>query len=305
MKPKFSIIIPIAPDRMAEVLVSLNKLDYQKNQYEVIIEKGTNPSDNRNKGAKKAKGEIIAFLDDDALIKEDLLKEAENFFNQYPDIHIVGGPQLTPFKQKTFGKISGYALSSRFGAGNITKRYKKSKLNLNADETTLTSANLFCKKEIFSKIQFDPKLYPGEDPDFIARAKKSNFKVAYSPNIIIYHKRRESIGKLAKQVFKYGITRPAKESLFETLKRPAFLVPSLFITYLFISALLTLFLFPSNFLYLIYLPLIIYIISSFLFSLFLSIKNRNILSLFALPIIFLTIHLYYGIGMLFGIFGKK
>src|SRR4030042_6934149 len=113
---KFSLVIPVAPYRNAEILDSIKKLDYSAKEYEIIVEKGTNPSENRNRGAEKSKGRIIVFLDDDAVIDKNLLKEAEKFFDKYKEIDIVGGAQLTPLDQKGFAKISGYALSSKFGA---------------------------------------------------------------------------------------------------------------------------------------------------------------------------------------------
>jgi len=54
---KFSLVIPLAPGRNAEILDSIKQLDYSKKEFEIIVEEGTNPSDNRNKGAKKSKGE--------------------------------------------------------------------------------------------------------------------------------------------------------------------------------------------------------------------------------------------------------
>ncbi len=219
---RFSLVIPVAPERNAEILDSIKKLDYPKSKYEVIVVRGKNPSENRNKGAKKAKGDIIVFLDDDAIVDKNLLKEAEKFFLNY-DSDIVGGPQLTPHEDKGFAKMSGYALSSIFGAGELVKRYAKKQIKLNADERELTSANLFCRKKVLEKIKFNPALFPGEDPDFIERAKKAGFKVAYSPKIIVYHRRRGTPKELIKQIFNYGKTRPKKESIFKTLKKPFFL----------------------------------------------------------------------------------
>ena len=59
---KFSIIIPLAPERNCEVKESLKNLDFNKKDYEVIIEVGKNPSLNRNNGAKKAKFKILCFF---------------------------------------------------------------------------------------------------------------------------------------------------------------------------------------------------------------------------------------------------
>ena len=71
---KFSIIIAVAPGRSTPVLECLGNLDYPKKDFEVIIEKGFNPSENRNNGIKKAEGDILLFLDDDCYIEKDLLR---------------------------------------------------------------------------------------------------------------------------------------------------------------------------------------------------------------------------------------
>ena len=172
---KFSLVIPVAPERNAPIIDSLRKVDYEKKDLQVIVIRGRNPSENRNKGVLKSKGEIIGFLDDDAIVDINILKNVERFFKKYPDIDIVGGPQLTPFEDKYFARISGYALSSKFGAWKLSSRYSQKNVNLDADETALTSANLFCKKFVFKKINFDTKLFPGEDPKIYRRCKKRGF----------------------------------------------------------------------------------------------------------------------------------
>jgi GT2 family glycosyltransferase len=304
---KFSLVIPLAPGRNAEIIGSIKELNYPKKEYEVIVKEGLNPSDNRNNGAKQAKGKIIVFLDDDAVLDANYLKEAEEFFEKYKDIDVVGGAQLTPEWQKGFAKISGYALSSKFGAWKMGMRYEKGKLNLNADETMLTSANLLCKREVMDKIQFDSNLFPGEDPKFIEDAKKAGLKVAYSPNLILYHKRRETVRALIKQISSYGRTRTKKEKFIETLKKPFFLIPLLFCIYLFITLLFILLEFGglkliSNFI--LFFPLILYFILDISFSFYESIKNKNIISIFLLIFIFPLIHISYGMGMIKGYLNK-
>src|SRR3989338_9411409 len=152
---KFSLVVPLAPDRDAPIIESIKKLDYPKNEFHVVVVKGLNPSANRNRGAEKAKGDIIVFLDDDALVEKNYLKEAEKFFNEHPEIDIVGGPQLSPFDEIGFAKISGYALSSKFGAWDVSHRYSLRDKNFNANETMTTSANLLCRKSVMDKIKFD------------------------------------------------------------------------------------------------------------------------------------------------------
>ncbi len=298
---KFSFVIALAPYRDAEVVKYLKQLDYPKNKYEIIIEKSFNPSENRNKGVAKARGEIILFIDDDAMIEKDFLSNVEQFLKEHPEIDIVGGPQLTPKDEQGFAKISGFALSSQFGAFNVNARYTQVKLKLDAEETDLTSANMICKKDIFQKIAFNPKLWPGEDPDFISQAKKQGLRVAYSPQILVYHRRRSTFSALAKQIFSYGKTRPAKESFLETLKRPYFLVPSAFLLYLLALVALGIFGFTA---FVLYIPLLVYFMLSIYFSLFIAVREKNFVAFFLIPIIFLTIHLSYGAGIIVGLIKK-
>lgn len=299
---KFSLVIPVAPERDAEIIDSIKKLDYPKSEFHVLVVRGRNPSENRNKGASKARGEIIAFLDDDAVLDKDYLKNAEEFFEKHKEINIVGGPQLTPEDDRGFAKISGYALSSKFGAWKISHRYSIKKENLDVDETALSSANLLCRKEVMEKIKFDSKLFPGEDPKFIEDAKKQGFKVAYSPNIILYHRRRPTIKGLIKQIFNYGKVRPAKESFINTIKMPFFLIPSIFLIYLVGLLIAIIIWYNINFLW--FIPLIAYFSLDLLFSAYDSINKKDCKAILVLPFIYPIIHLSYGSGMIWGYLRK-
>jgi len=296
---KFSIVVTFPLGKKAEVLESIKKLDYPRKEIEILALPGPgSPSIYRNKGGEKGKGEIIALIDDDAVVKKDLLKNAAKFFKKHKDIDIVGGPQLTPFDDRGFARISGYALSSRFGAWKTANRYDGKKLNLNADETMLTSANLFCRKKVMKKVKFDEKLWPGEDPKFIDEAKKKGFKVAYSPDLIVYHRRRPTIKSLAKQIFKYGRVGPLREKFSETLEKPSFLVPSIFVLYLL--SLLVFIVIKIPYLNVLLIPGILYLSLDLAFSAYESIKNGDMAALFLLPFIFPLIHVSYGAGRIYG-----
>ncbi|MFH1210167.1 MAG: glycosyltransferase family 2 protein [archaeon] len=296
---KFSIIIALAPDRKISILDSLNKLDYPRSDYEIIVKKGLNPSVNRNEGIKESKGEILAFLDDDAIVHRDLLKNAEEFLKNNKDIGIVGGPQLTPKSDNFFAKISGYVLESKFGTYTMSNRYKIGKLNLDADETSITSANCFVRKTVFNKIKgFNPILFPGEDPEFFGRAKRSGIKIVYNPDLIIYHKRRSNLFDFCKQIYKYGKVRILKEKLNKNNIKLVFIIPTMFTIYMILSPLLVYF----NIIFL--LPIMLYFLISLVFSLYISMK-KDILALPFLPFLFFLIHFSYGLGMLYSLIFKR
>ncbi len=298
MKPKFSLIIPLAPDRKPEVINSIKKLNYPKSKYEVIVVKSNNASRNRNEGVMKSKGEFIVFLDDDATIQRNYLKNVEEFFDKHGEIDVVGGPQLSPLNETGFGRISGYVLASKFGSWKISQRYSLKSENLNANELMLTSANLICNKKVTSKIKFDEKLFPGEEVKFIEEAKRLNFRIAYSPEIIVYHRRRNNLFKFIKQIFGYGKTRPFAKPFLENINQISFFIPSFFIIYV-----LSIY-FWVRMSSLFWIPLFTYFVLSLSFSVYESLKNKHLLAMFFLPFMFLFLHLSYGLGIIWGYMGK-
>ena len=62
--------------------------------------------------------------------------------------------------------------------------------------------------------------------------KKEGYKIAYYPEVFIYHRRRPNIQGLMKQFFNYGLTRVKKERALGNKINLLYLLPSLFIIYL-------------------------------------------------------------------------
>ncbi len=291
---KFSLVIPIAPGRRAEILESISKSDYPKKDLEIITEEGTNTSLNRNKGMKRAKSDNIVFLDDDAFIEKDYFRKLKKFLEENKEIDIVGGPQLTPESDGFFAKTSGIVLGSSFGAFKVNQRYEKGAVKKDVDETALTTANLFVKKKVFNKVGgFDEDLWPGEDPEFIQRARKNEFKVAYDPDIKVFHKRRPTFPSFCKQFFKYGVVRPTINKKLNEFKI-IFIIPMFFALYILFLPILSI---AS---YLLLLPLLLYILLALLFSVIDSMRNLSIISLFFLPFLYFAIHFSYGLGVFTG-----
>jgi len=234
---KLSVVIPIGEKRKMYVDETLENQDVAVKS---IVEIGPNPSANRNRGSRKAKTELVAFVNAHTILPRNWSKKVIDFFEKYPEIDIVGGPQLTDQDSSFFERVSGHALGSIFAMANLSQRYRPSDLNFDADEKHLTSANLICRKEVLDKIEFDENVWPGEDPKFILDAKERKFKVAYSPDIVVSHRRRDSLGGLWKQIFNYGYRR-TKNLRGTVFGNPLFFVPSLFILYLLFLPTLVLF----------------------------------------------------------------
>jgi len=294
---KINVIIPCAPDAKVYAKKSLNSQGILDK--DILVISGKNPSKNRNIGVEKSRGDLVAFTNAHSFFDKSWKNKVTSFFKKYPNVDIVGGPQFTSKNENLFERVTGAALSSVFGAANVRNRYISSDTEFDIDETKLTSANLICKKSVFDKIKFDENIYPGEDPKFISDAKKSGMLVSYCGDIIAYNKRRTSFSDLFSQIFSYGKVRPQKESFLSTLKNPFFFIPSVFVIGT-ISILLLAILHSFTWI----LILDFYIALSLMFSIYESFKNKQLSYFFILPWIFFTIHVGYGIGMIWGYLKK-
>jgi GT2 family glycosyltransferase len=291
---RYSIVVPLALDRSAPVKQSIAELNYPNDNYEVLIERGVNPSLNRNLAIKKSQGDILAFVDDDAFVKSDWLGKADSFFEKYPDIDIVGGPQMTSPDDGFFARHSGYVFASVFGAGKMSSRYRLGKTNLEADELNLTSCNMFVKRSVFEAISnFEPQLFPNEETEFLQRAVNYGLKIAYSPELIVYHKRRDTFFAFLKQCFRVGKGRARQDVLMKLKLSVWVAIPIMFLFYV---ALVPLLYYLST---VAIVPTAIYLILSLGSALYCSIRNSDGLIFFTYPLLTFSLHLIYPSGYLY------
>lgn len=320
---KFSIIIPVrnVTPYLQETLKKLKKQTYKNFEVLVITDKVSlkygssihqlGPSFKRNLGAKIAKGEFLAFLDDDSYPSKSWLKNALNVFDKNPTATAVCGPCLTPPKDNDLRQASGLVWSSWLGSGGAgLYRNSKQKQRLVQDYPTV---NLIVKKDDFNKIGgFNNSYWPGEDTilclDIIKKLKKN---IVYHPSILVFHHRREVILHHLQQITRYAIHRGHFSKIFpETSRKIGYFVPSIFTIYIFIFLIINLFnnsLFklPIKLIFLFNLPLYLYLsILIFTFFSFLFKKNKLKTSFLAAITIPIT-HFYYGILFLHGLFKKE
>jgi mycofactocin system glycosyltransferase len=220
--PSISIIIPTRDraESLVECLESLYSQDYPSEQIEIIvIDDGslddtpklvssfpctllTNPKSRgqsycRNIGAQQAKGEILAFLDDDCVAGRTWLKDLVPYF-EWDSVGAVGG------------YVDGYSDQS------LLDRYEKefSRLNLGKyilrgakDRTTfyVPTCNTLVRKKAFVEtggIRETMRL--GEDVDFCWRMRDAGWQALYVPSGMVMHKHRNTLGKWLRRRADYG-----------------------------------------------------------------------------------------------------
>jgi len=200
------------------------------------------PADKRDLGAKKARGEILAFLDDDSYPDKNWLKNAVKIFtskslNLYTPkslnpfyIAAVCGPALTPPHNNLRQKTSGYVWSTFFGSGGAGSYRCTVKPRREVDD--FPTVNFLVRKTDFWQAGgFSSKFWPGEDTklchDLVYKLKK---KIIYDPKVLVYHHRREVFGPHLRQISRYALHRGHFARILpKTSLRIGYLAPTFFV----------------------------------------------------------------------------
>lgn len=136
-----------------------------------------------NAALREARGEIIAFTDDDCIPCPGWVDNILNEFDSDAELSVLGG-RVELYDQKDVHQavvLSNYRML-------VTKVCDV------CTTPTIIGANMAFRKSVLSAIQgFDPLLGPGtpcraaEDIDLIYRSLKKKLKIAYSPKVMVLH----------------------------------------------------------------------------------------------------------------------
>lgn len=321
----YSIIIPVLEINdyiRQENLPACNKL--RSNNFEVIIlpnkvtvddkklkkkyswlriiptGKISRPAPKRNIGAKKAKGEILAFIDDDAYPTPNWLTNADRLFEKN-NVEALFGPGILPLSTNLWEKVFDEVLKTWIGSGGLSYRFTPHRERYVDD---VASMNFFIKKNVFAKLcGFDGDFWPGEDSKLCENlVHKYKGKILYSPKIIIYHHRRDKLIPYLKQHGQYGFHRGAFFAHGDRNSRRLFyLAPTALVIYLLFLLIIRNTLHVTGYTIDIYFPLIAYLILASTVAIS-AIKNtRNLKIAFLSTIVLFLMHVTYGIKFIQGL----
>jgi len=154
----------------------------------ILNEENMGLSESRNKGIKEAKGDVIAFFDDDAVADEDWLKELERMYKEYDAI--AAGGRLMPIwttKKPKFLPEEYYWLVGATHKGfpeEVTEVRNTFGSNLSFKAEVLKVLGGF-RSEMGVK---GKGLLQGEETELCERMReKFGRGVVYNPDAIVYH----------------------------------------------------------------------------------------------------------------------
>ena len=225
---KVSVVVPVKDNEemIGDCIESLLNQDFPKTDYEVIVV-DNNSRDNTakeikrhpvkylfeerigvsfalNKGVNESSGPIIAFTDSDCLADRKWL-----------------GELVKVFKEKNVASVAGEVIGFTPTA-TVVEQFLASYNNLsqgkNFDENGdpkggyfpvyVVTANVAYKKNILVKLgMFDTQMRSGHDVDLSWRVQWAGYKIAFSPEALIYHRYRRGVFGMFKKFFGYSYHR--------------------------------------------------------------------------------------------------
>lgn len=240
--PRVSVVIAV--DRwnplLAECLARCLTIDYPAYEILVLPDAGfaapdprirviatghVSPGAKRNRGAREARGAIIAFLDDDALPTAEWIRRAVRHFRD-PTVGAVGGPATTPAHDSWRQQVSGAVYASWMMGGTKSYRYIPYPARAVND---LPTCNLFVRRTSFEAIGgFDQALWPGEDTILCAKITRDlHQRIWYDPEVLVYHHRRAIFREHLRQLRRYAEHRGYFVKRFPSNSlQPGYFLPS-------------------------------------------------------------------------------
>lgn len=149
------------------------------------------PASARNLGARVARGDILAFTDDDCVPSPGWTQALAVRLADEPDeVGGVGG-RVLPVRR---GLISRYSTFHRI-------------LEPPGSLSYLVTANCAYRREAFEAVGgFDEAIRKpgGEDPDLAFRVRAKGYRLAFEPSAVVHHDYRENPLDFARTFYRYG-----------------------------------------------------------------------------------------------------
>lgn len=159
-------------------------------QFRYVLEPEQGLSAARNKGIKEAKGDVIVYIDDDALVDTDYLRTYAEWFESHPETMACGGPIEPLYETKEPSWMTPYTkalLTAWMNYGDMVREYPKGRYP--------GGGNAAYRKEVFNKVGLfntalgrkGGNLMGSEEKDIFDKMHSLGMQVLYLPTPILHH----------------------------------------------------------------------------------------------------------------------
>ena len=144
----------------------------------------------RNRGIKEARGDVIVYIDDDALVDPNYLRSYAEWFTAHPETMACGGPIEPLYETHEPAWMTPYTrmlLTAWMDFGNKVREYPKGRFP--------GGGNVAYRKSVFDKVGLfntelgrkGTSLMGGEEKDIFDKMHSQNMQVLYLPTPILHH----------------------------------------------------------------------------------------------------------------------
>ena len=324
MKPLVSVIVPCRNEQafIEGLLASILASDYPR--LEVIVADGMSSDRSRdllnqcasrdprlrvidnperitpvalNRAIAASTGEIVIRFDAHAVMPGDYVRRCVELLESSGAQNAGGSIRTLPQSQGPFSGPIVAALSSRFGVGNSAFRTSSSGTSGPGETGPRQADTVFggCwRREIFSRIGgFNEKLVRSQDIEFNLRLRRAGGKIVLDPGIVCDYYARADLASFLAHSFSNGVWAVLPFAFSDIVSvRARHLIPLAFVTSLAVSIALP---FPWSIA-----AAAAYAAANLAASAHIAITRRGSIYLALMPIAFLSLHLAYGLGSVWG-----
>ncbi|SRR5260221_7724190 len=195
----FEIIVVVdgSTDNTLEVLSSFGT---KAQNFKIVIEQNGGRAYARNRGAEKATGEILIFIDDDIEIMNDNIQNHINFHKSHVDATLVGATRLNQVQVAA----DHFQLYRERSEQKLGQRFNEKITRVSFDNYIFTTSNMSVARTLFVEMgMFDERLRDSEDLDLSVRLLLSGKAIYFDPGLICFHNDFADIRQTIKRQFQY------------------------------------------------------------------------------------------------------
>ena len=155
-------------------------------------------------GYKKAKGEFILLLNNDAVIKADYIKQALPLFEDKKVAAVGGRSYFWNEKEPIFNESNRFYSYMEIDPIRAETTLQMSDNNIQ-EVNTISGSAVMVRKDVIEKYGYlwEPYFAYYEETDLFARYKRAGYQILYNPKMQIWHKNGASSGAQGGSFFFY------------------------------------------------------------------------------------------------------